>query len=849
MRTKWFFFSLLLIHAFVLFAGDLGRIQKKFENKDWEKTEELIIKAIEQEPINPGPKYYYSLLYLEPTFSRTNLDSARILAAEAIADLDKASEKIVEELAKENVLESDFTELHELISRRCFERAKKRSTLTDWNDFLSQFPEFEDRKAALDYRDALVFDQLTDSLTISAAKDFIENYPASIFMERVKNKLDSMLVKKHSSSQSQQDLVRFLQENPKSEYASEALDNLLPLMTLSGDRSDFLYFVRAYPKTKTAQKALAVLFHLDAERNFSDKDRYLDFHPKSDSLRAEITNKNSFFFPVFEKTFQLVSPAGRSVETGLTELDQDLICEGIQSDIVAGLAGDEPKILNLQGKLLFAGKLIKDLGYGFLLIEAGDQKSLVHKSGLSILENIEDAEVLNGSFLKVKKSKWGLYSLLGLQVADHRFDDIFLEGNFWFFEKDGLFAIMKQGDLTSTFPEGLFLEFKFDDFEVISEDKLIGFRDDRECMIRSDGSFLVPWGVHQIFPGDYKEYVKDSRGYAFFDHPERFEYVEANEGFTVRKISSDQWSLFANKQNWMLPLRDSLSLINNFCAMLTGPERILFFTNKNQLKLTDQQQVFALSPTHPYLLIKDDVSAVINESGERVFSGNFDQIKLLSDSLFSVSFRNKIGAITSSGKQILPIDYDFISLSDNIVTVLKKNKIGMLDLKTNTLIEPKYESTFFRFGAYYQTSVAGKFGLLDSDENEVLPFQYDHLTYWTDSLVWAKLEDKFQLVNLTNLEAEMEVTLLSDFPCSQGKMVKFYDTRGFGLRHSELGLILEPTFSDIRILGTPDRGVLIGEQALPQAGYRVLSYFDIRGSRIYSQAYRSEDYERLFCDD
>ncbi|MEQ9232240.1 MAG: hypothetical protein RIF46_16275, partial [Cyclobacteriaceae bacterium] len=635
MNKKSICVLVLLITSISLFAGDLRRIQKKFEYKDWEKTEELIKKSIEDESVNPGAKYYYSRLFLESSFARTNLDSARIFIFEAVSDYQSASEDMLEELADEDVTESDLIELHASISKLCFERAQKRNTIEYWNAFLNQYPDFENLNQAIDSRDELVYDQLLNALSISAARDFIESYPSSIFMERAKNKLDSMLVRKHSSSQSQQDLVRFLQENPKSEYASEALDNLLPLMTLSGDRSYFLEFIKAYPKTKTARKALAVLFHLDAEQNFSFKNRYLDFHPKSDSLRSEIENKNSFFFPVFEKTFQLVSPSGRSVETGLTELDQELICEGIQSDIVSGRSGEEPIIVNLEGKRLFKGKLIKELGFGFLLIEKVGQKSLVHKSGLTILENIEDAEILNGSFLKVKKSEWGLYSLLGLQVADHRFDDIFLQGNFWFFKKDDLFAITSQSDITSTYPEGLFLEFKFEDFEVVNEDKLIGFRDDRECMIKSDGSFIVPWGIHQIFPGDYKEYVKDARGYAFFDNPEHFEYVEANAGFTMRKISSDQWSLFANEQNWMLPLRDSLRLIHNSCALLMGDERILFFTNQNQLKLTAEQQVFTLSPSHPYILVKDDVSAVISEKGERIFSGNFDQIKLLSDTLFS----------------------------------------------------------------------------------------------------------------------------------------------------------------------------------------------------------------------
>lgn len=832
-----------------LSAGDLRRIQRKYENQDWEKTEELILKSIEDQPINPGAKYYYSKLFLEATFNRTSLDSARIYIFAALEDFTKSLEDVLEEMTKEEVFQSDLQTLFDTIEALCYERATELNTIQDWNLFLIQFPEFDQIQDAIDARDALVYADLKSNLTIGSTKEFLETYPSSIFTERAKNKLDSMLVLKHRQSDSVDDLEKFIREHPNSEYRNEALEHLLPLKTLSGKITDFISFIRAYPRTKTGRKAIGLAFHLDAESGFSSQSLYLDYHPNSDSLREEIQNRDAFFFPVFEKTFQLVAPSGRSVETNLTELDQSLICDGINSDILTGSDQNGPKIINLNGRTIFEATLIKDLGAGFLLIKEGRKISLAHKSGIKVVEGIDDASLLNNSFLKVKKGKWGLYSLLGLKLSDHRFDEIFLEGNFWFFEKNGLYAITQQRALSNSYPEGPFLEFKFDDYELITDDKLIGFRDDRECMIKSDGEFIVPWGIHQIFPSETREYVKNENGYAFFDNPERFEYVEANAGFTMRKISDDQWSLFGNKENWMLPLRDSIKLINNHCTLLTGEKRNLIFTNQNQIELEEDQQVLTLSPQQPYILLKSKVSTILDQHGTRVFSGNFDQIKLLTDSLFSVSFRNKYGVISISGDQILPTEYDYIGIHKHLITTLKKNRIGAYDLRSNILINPEYESKIEAFGPYYQTSSSGKFGLIDSDEDVILPFEFDELRYWTDSLVWGKQEDHFKLINLNSLEPEMKVTLLTSFPSTTGETVKFYDTRGFGLRNNELGLILEPTFSEIRILGTPGKGVLIGEQALPQAGYRILSYFDFRGNRIYSQAYRSEDYERLFCDE
>ena len=114
-----------------------------------------------------------------------------------------------------------------------------------------------------------------------------------------------------------------------------------------------------------------------------------------------------------------------------------------------------------------------------------------------------------GRILKVRKGKWGLLTLLCDELAPFWYDDIFIEGDFWFFEKDGLMAITSGEEILDSYGKGLDLEFKFEDYELVDDQTLIGFRDDRECLLKSDRSFLVPWGIHHIFPDPHAGYVKE----------------------------------------------------------------------------------------------------------------------------------------------------------------------------------------------------------------------------------------------------------------------------------------------------------------------------------------------------
>ena len=843
-----FFLAFLFLLLSDLHAGDIRRVKKAMEKADYVKTEELILKYLENTDSNPGIKYFYSVLFLTPEFHRYSIDSSAIFIRQAIADFDSAEEDVLEEMAEEGIDQETLTDHLSRITELAFDRAEKQSTISRWQAFINAYPEAVQNSLAIDRLDSLAFDAVDKKSAVSL-QEFLQTYPKSKFISETQNILDRFLVNQYWKTKSQNDLEKFIVENPESAHLETALGHLLTLRTLSGEVSDFLTFVQKYANSMATTRAVNFLYHLDKESGFRDFSDYVDFHSSADSLRRVRENESMFQVAIFERTYNLISQENDVTTTSLTSIDEDIRCSGVATDLIAGSDSNGSLILTKNGEEFLRAQLIRDLGYGFILIQKDAEQHVYHKSGVKVLENVEAAEILNGAFIKSKRNNWALYSFSGIQITEEEYDDIFLEGDFWVFEKDHLFAISSAKEISESFPDRLFLEFKFEDYELIDENLLIGFRGDRECLLKSDGQFLVPWAVQHIYPDETNGYVHDGKGYAFYG-PNKFTYypyLEVNQGFILRKEAENKWMLFSNERDWFASFSDSVKLISRHCALITGQQPKLIFQNQKTMEIGTDDIPQPLSMASTFTSVRGETSSIADSTGRALFSGDFARIEFLNDTLFSVSFDGKYGVVNGAGEELLPIEFDYLNLESGILSFIKNQKIGAYDLSRGVQFAPVFESRVVRFRDLYKVKKGGSEGLVDGSGAEVLSFEYEEIIEWTDSLVWGKQDDRFQLINLNTLESEMEVTLLRSFKAGNETLMKFYGSAGFGLI-AKSGLLLKPIYSDIVWVGNEAQGIIMADQALPEAGFHVVTYFEADGEKMYSQAYSNEDFEKVLCD-
>ncbi|MCP4459719.1 MAG: WG repeat-containing protein [Cytophagales bacterium] len=849
MLRSVFLFIFLFLLIDTIQAGDVRRVKKAMEKADYEKAEVLIKKSLANQEINPGVRYLYSVLYITPEFPRFNIDNARNYIRRAIQDFEVANQDDLEELTEEEITKSTLITHLERIIQLAFEKARDQQSIMSWQTFIEFYPEAKQNGFAVDSRDSLIFQGINKN-SLSDLREFLVAYPNSIFRPETQNILDRLLVSQFWKSKSTEDLERFILENQESEYKETAIKHLLKLRTLSGKLDNFLSFIQKYPATIATTQAVNFMYHLDKENGFKDFNRYVDFHSSSDSLRKVREVASLFQFAIFDQTYQLISNENDISKTNLISISADINCFGLVGDVISGSDSEGEIILSKRGTELIRGKVEKDLGAGFLQVNQGSSLDVYHKSGARILKDIEEAEILNNQFLKARRNNWALYTLMGIALTDERFDDIFMEGDFWFFRKADRLAIISANKIVESFTEGLYLEFKFDDYELVDDNLSIGFRGDQECLLKSDGEFLVPWGKHHIYPHETNGYVHDQKGYAFYG-PERYTYypyLEVNDGFILRKEAENQWMLFSNEKDWFIPLKDSVKLLSRHSALITGESPKLIFQNQKILDIGVDDMPLSVSMTSPYTLVKGEVSLIIDSYGKIRFSGNFDSIEILNDSLFSVSFNKKYGVLNRLGEEILPIEFDYLSLEDGMISFINKQKIGAYDLTKNLQFKEIFESKLERINHLYRAKKSGSYGLINSEGIEVLPFEYEEFFEWTDSLVWGKQDDLLSLIDLNTHEAELQVTLLSPFETGSNTLMKFYGSNGFGLI-GKTGTLLQPIYSEIVWIGDETQGVIMADRFLPEAGFHVVTYFDASGRKILSQAYSKEDFEKVLCNE
>jgi hypothetical protein len=183
-----------------------------------------------------------------------------------------------------------------------------------------------------------------------------------------------------------------------------------------------------------------------------------------------------------------------------------------------------------------------------------------------------------------------------------------------------------------------------------------------------------------------------------------------------------------------------------------------------------------------------------------------------------------------------------------MASTLQRGKIGAYDLRRNVTLRAVYESKPVRVGNMYLLTQSGKKGLIDETEKIRVPFDYEHIAHWTDKEVWVQKDGTYSLVDIDTNEVLMEASSMEPMR-ADGSMVKFYGTAGFGIMNNDGDVLVPSGFTDMRMMGADDQAIIVAEQALPESEFYVITYYTLSGEKIYSHAYRKEDYEKVFCDE
>ncbi|MBV6644723.1 MAG: hypothetical protein KI790_04705 [Cyclobacteriaceae bacterium] len=836
----------------------------RFINRgDIERGLDELRELLEENENDPGAQLILSQLIAVDTLNIYNLDSALVLINGAMADYGKISPDEVEDLSKLGIDSIDFYQHRLIIQERSVERAFRHDNIRSYEQFLGNFPDYPEIKVILRKRDSIAYHKMrSEKASWSSFASFIKQYPTSDFRDQAEEQYHKLLYHDKTKANVLGDYQKFLNDFPETPFRAEIEQIIFDRATAYCDMAAYCQYATDYPESDLAIKAMNMLYYLEDAFDC----QALSMHPAIDSL-IELKNadKHRLITIMEDGKFGFMSPSGAiRFPPELSFVAEDYLCTPLEGNVVFGKRSSQMQLFTSDGHLIFEGEFfdVQDLGAGVLRLEGNGTSTLLHRSGFVIMEEVEDATLLDKKWIKIRKDgMYGLYSLSGYPLTISRYTDIRLEGEFWVFERAGQIAVTTQEEILGEINEsGISLEFKFDDYELVNDSMMIGFNGERECLLGSSKQFLIPWGNHEVYPDPFFYYTKDVRGYHFFnpDYPEirtkNFSTLLESETWLGLK-TTDSWTLLNKSSADIITELDSVRLMGDFGAYtLTNNVGKLFFTYEQQLEiLSDHEIEIIASPNRnkKYLILTTELNKTVwDDHGRYCFSGDFEEISCLNDTLFTVTLEGQRGVINRFGEELLPLEYDLIQSDENLLFLLKNSKIGAFDLSSGAVIQPIFESRLKRIGNFYLTQSSGRYGLIDSLSNHITSFEYQEIRQWNDTSVWARTDSTWQLLapqaNKILLENVQFIKRLHS--TANETYIAFYSHIGYGIASNISGVILPPKFNDIKLYAPWDNPIFLVEQSLPVASYYVLLYVNGKGKVIRSMAYRPEEYELIYCD-
>ncbi len=865
MKRDWIRYVLVglcLVMMYALEARDLKRVLRAIEKGDYPKTIELIEEALALQPVNPGVKYVLAELMTYDSLPIYNMDSARIRIREAMDDYAIATYDDLEELSKNGIGIDDFEGLASKIERMHYQRALHNHGVADFEEFMDLYPLSDRVPHFVRLRDSLVWEDVRPRFSVQEHKDFMQTYPRSHLVPAVKVAYDSLLFFNQTAGDKLEDYQAFLRDNPETPFRERIEQVLFRRMTASDDPEDIRAFIDAYDNQALKIKAFDIGYHLDPDFDFTD-------HPRADSLwEVDRQDQRTLTTVMINGKYSFMNSLGAKVRNvAIERTPEDYVCGSIDSDIVIGL-GANGAIYNRLGAEIFRGNILeaRDLGLGVLLVRASGKRRLIHKSGFTIMEGLSDAEVVGDQWIKAKvDGQYGLMSISGYAVTGFKYDDIWKEGSFWVFEKDGLLAVYTTDKIMERlYDQVLELEFKFDDLEIYRDTLIIGFRGERECLMDGQLDFLIPWGEHRVSPGWPYHYSRTDAGYELhgdalpLSSKRTYEKLQDTDAWTAVQ-SEGSWSVMnkLNSEDGFVAV-DSAHLVGNENALVVVEgKHLLLFPEGDTVALDPEQLVTAMIPLEAgtparFLLISgEDDKQVYGTDGRLIFEGDYDEIKPLNDSLFVIEERGLLGVIDAEGTKVVSQRYEAAQVANGMIFLLRDGKIGGYDLRTKTAFANKYESRLEPMGPYFATTVDGKMGLIDEDEDVIVPFDYEDISFFNDTIFWLKEEMKWSLVDIEDMEPLLEeVTRFGNIAEGDGgDILVFYGEDGNGLLGPDANVILPPKFNSIHNVGSPTDPIFFVEEYSQLADFYIVTYLNAQGERLESFGYRPEDFERVICED
>ena len=824
----------------------------------WEKAEARLRKSLSRESLNPSVRHALSRYFFRDDNPAYDLDSAYHYAVTAFEDYRGVSDKTKNRLKRTDLDSAALVALRVRIETAAFEVARSENTEAAYLSFLSHFPTAAQREDAEQLRNEVAYQTVLRSKTPEDFRRYILNYPHSKRAADAQKRYDRLLFEQATSDQSLQRYEAFLRDHPETPYREEIDRRIFEMSTISGGVASHLSFMGAYPANKFAETARNVAFHLLNEEEQPDwPDHFL-----SDSLRRVLQLNRYPLVPFLENgRFGFMDSHGATIiPPSYAQIHGDYLCGNVEGDVLIV----EDRLVARDGTTICRGPIsaLADVGVGFLKVASGGKTMVVHKSGFIVADSLDDARVVLKRFLAVRRhDAWWLHALTGRLLDARPWHDIDAVHDLLLLSRnekkfiarlemvpDAEAAVIKLSDPfdeVKPWPGGL-IWGRSGQFEGVLNDRLesfIGF--DQHTLARNF------FGATATLRSGFALYNREGKRSSIFE-----KVLILGKRAAVRR--NGLWSFFDPvSQTLVGRTYDSLTSAGPFFLVVNDSVTIHFQNNSSRRFYKPKGIAFVPGMDSTSFLVVDTNGhdkSVFDVNGKKLFSAFFDTIESAGHGVFVVSRKNKKGLINGNGQQILTPEFDAIgSLKGGIVSVLKNRKFGTFDIEKRKLIRPLYDRNPVSYTQDVITAFRdGYYGLVGWDEKPLSAFDFNEVTYWSDSVALVRKGSAWSLYHIvTGEDIERDLRSISVVKESPHEKIAIVQKgNDLGVLSSTGKVVIPMTFSDVINVGSSESPLYFTEKHVPEASIHVIIYYDAAGNMLRKDIYDdASEFDRIFCTD
>ncbi len=827
---------------------------KNLQRQKWQRAYELLAKALAKDSLNVTANYVLAQYFFSEANPSYHLDSAYQYVLEALNDFQKTNSKQRERLRRFPVDSLLLSGLRHKIDSTAFALAKQSQSEEAWKDFINRFPISAYISRAVELRDSVAYENCVIQNTSEGFHEFLEKYPGARQAEMARNNYEVLLLLEKTADGTLASYETFLAEYPNSPHRRSVEQTIFEYRTASGLQQHFVDFIRNYAHNPFIKKARNILFHLIPE---SERVNLWPMEFTTDSLAGVLRLQTGYLVPILKnKKYGFMDAEGNEIISPTVDsINSSYTCGNIDGDIISL----PDKLVSNTGSSVWNGKILgmEDLGFGFLFLEGEGCKFIIHKSGFRIDERcVDEAKMLNGKFVASKQgNQWSVFSLSGrllLQGAD----DVYCIQDVICIKRNERVRLVQAGSLGTLPAQQEEVAPEYDDAQAWGKDMILVAKQTETALLDQSLNTAVPFDDHvltQSFFGTISSHRSGIRIYSSSQGPHVFDNIISRDPWLAAKDSL--WRLIDPKtfEHLTSPF-DTIVFAGPFPIAHRGDSTFIFFSPTKFWKGISPANIEFVpgKVSAPYLWIDEHGrKSLFSHEGRKLFSVTCDKIHYAGQDLFAVQKKEKRGLMSSTGKLVLPIEYDGIGTVNNgTISLLKATRFGLFDCFTRKLIPSAYTKNLTPYNHRVISAFKnGLYGFIGWDNKAISKFEFKEIQYWNDTTALVKKDSHWILYEIKTgnvlLDKIRDYRLIANVEGE--KLAIIYQGKDHGVIHSRRGVIIPIAYSDIVNVGSAAKPLYFTEKHLEEASVFVVIYHDNDGQILRKEMYDQEEYDKIYC--